>query len=87
MGKNSEVVTQSRGRNQSARWKRWILFYIGCVVIFVFGQAIEGMGLVSTKWLLIIPISLILYWRLFLKKASVEVEHTVKYEWGKKKSD
>ncbi len=41
-------------------------------------------GVIGTKWLLIGPVMLLVYWQLFIKTKPVKVENTIEYNWGKK---
>jgi hypothetical protein len=84
MESNTETEQQNTASKEMPRWKKWALFCFVYIVTYIFGQALMDIGVIGTKWLLIGPVMLLVYWQLFIKTKPVKVENTIEYNWGKK---
>jgi len=70
-----------------ARWKKWILFFLLCIVAFVIFTALEGLKIIEGgRWMWGTATYLALYYFIFVKKPKIKIneQDKVKYDFGKK---
>ena len=67
------------------KWLKWLAFFFSGILAFIVGQALVDLKVINNKWWLVTTVDLALYWLLFLKTSKVNVDHTITYDWGKKK--
>jgi hypothetical protein len=72
-------------KKQMSRWLKWIVFYLFGILSFIVGQALVDLTIISSKWWLVASVTLLIYWILFLRKATTRVEGEIKYDWNKLK--
>lgn len=72
-------------KKQMSRWLKWIVFYLFGMLSFIVGQALVDLTIIRSKWWLVASVTLLIYWILFLRKATTRVEGEIKYDWNKLK--
>ena len=72
-----------------ARWKKWILFYVASIIIFVIFTSLEGLKLIQGgRWIWITGTIFILYYFILIKKPKIKLNaiDEVKYDFGNVKN-
>jgi|LauGreDrversion4_2_1035121.scaffolds.fasta_scaffold942522_2 hypothetical protein len=72
-------------KKQLPKWLKWLILYLSGIVAFVVGQALMDMSIIGSKWWIVTPAILAVYWFLFIKTTAAHVEGEIKYDWDKKK--
>jgi len=82
---DEKTSTSSSNNKKTPKWMKWIVFYAVGILAFVVGQALIDFNLIGSKWWFVTTVCIVFYWLLFLRKTTIEVDQTIKYDWDKKK--